>query len=109
MTQRLLGLKEAAELLQIYEDELEELVEKGIVPAYRIGGCFIRFKQEDLEKVSPRIKKTRKDGDRIFTQQLSLPGFKERVIDFFYRNTIYLILIILGVMAVLSVVVRHPR
>lgn len=53
---RLLNLNEAAEFLEITEDNLRKLAENGKIPAYKVGGIFLRFKLEQLEALKSEVK-----------------------------------------------------
>lgn len=57
----LLNLSEAAQFLNISEDELRLLAEVGKIPAYKIGGVFLRFKLEQLSEVKTGIREKLND------------------------------------------------
>lgn len=46
---KLLNSREAAEFLEISEEEVSDLVAEGTIPAYKIGGEFLRFRKQQLE------------------------------------------------------------
>ncbi|MFH1856421.1 MAG: helix-turn-helix domain-containing protein [Candidatus Omnitrophota bacterium] len=48
---KFLNLSEAAEFLGIDEEELRILAEEGKVPAYKVGGIFLRFKLDQLSGI----------------------------------------------------------
>ena len=50
MHDKLLNIKEVAEYLGVSEDGIRELVAKGEMPAYKVGGLLLRFKKEQIEQ-----------------------------------------------------------
>ena len=48
MSDKLLTLKEAAECLRLSEKEIRDLVSEGKIPAYHVGGMYLRFKEENI-------------------------------------------------------------
>ena len=101
MHERLLNLKEASDFLDIHEEELEGLVSKKVIFAYKVGGRFVRFKKEDLEKIKPTVKKTVLDKTRIFTQDYQSLKTQDKFREFIYANGIYLLVIVFGISAFL--------
>ena len=83
MRERLLTTREASQLLGISEKEIIELANQGKIPAYRVGGEFLRFRQEEILKIKNKFKKA------------SSYSWREKVSDFFYFNDFYIISLIL--------------
>lgn len=89
MTEKLLTTQGAARFLNISEQELENLAASGKIPSYRIGGKFLRFKEQDIL--------------RFKTNEKALPtpplraraGLIEKIADFLYFNDFYIISIII--------------
>jgi len=97
---KLLTIREAALILGISEQEVIDLAESGELPAYKVGGVYLRFKREQLEE----FKKTHKPlSDTEITSQR--PSFKERVSDFLYFYDFY-ILTILIIILMLVIIFR---
>lgn len=71
MPEKLLSIKEVAEYLKVSEDEVKRLVDIGEIPAYRIGGTFLRFRREHLDAI-------KNDIDEIETQE---PEHAKPVLD----------------------------
>lgn len=95
---QLLNLKEAAELLEISEEEMEHFVADGKIPAYKIGGQFMRFKRGQLEALRARIKIIRRQAVPI--EKITLSGaqgnnsrytFWDRLRNFFELNDFYIL------------------
>lgn len=90
MTEKLLTLKEAAECLGLSEEEVRSLVEKGEIPAYQIGGMYLRFKEEQILSLKPRYSKgisTRSKKEDSSGKE----SFISKVEDFFYFSNFYII------------------
>lgn len=118
MPEKLLTIREVAEHLKVSEDEVKRLVDIGEIPAYRIGGSFLRFRKEQLDaiqreidevetsepekKAAPHLDKRGKpahfytDLERDIKRKEPVTrqydySFAERVRDFFYFNDFYII------------------
>ncbi len=50
MAEKLLTIREVAQKLGITEREVMELAESGNLPAYKVGGVYLRFKQEQVDE-----------------------------------------------------------
>lgn len=80
---KLLSPKEASQILGIEESYLIQLAEEGKIPAYKIGGTYLRFRKDQLN----HFKK-----NSFFSQKQDLPsGLIERFKDFFYFYDFYLL------------------
>jgi len=79
-------------MLGVSEKEVLDLAESGKIPAYKIGGVYLRFKPEQIDEfrkffnVSPAYNKTNAPSQY---------SFKDRLGDFFYFNDFYLLAILL--------------
>ena len=100
MPEKLLTLKEASELLDISEDEVSAFVEKGELPAYRIGGRFLRFRQEQIEAIRREIprkafqKPLKRDTSETEREKAYLAKSQsplDKIADFFYFNDFYIV------------------
>ncbi len=88
MTSKLLTIREAANYLNVTEKEVVDLAESGVIPAYKVGGVYLRFKKEQLDLVKDKIKPNQ--------SLVSIEGtFTERVRDFIYHNDFYIFSLIL--------------
>ena len=74
-------------ILGISEKEVLDLAESGKIPAYKIGGVYLRFKPDQIEEFRRKIDTTHLRKNNI-PQQRSL---KERISDFLYFNDFYLL------------------
>ncbi len=55
MSEKLLSIREAADHLKVSEEEVKRLVDIGEIPAYRIGGTFLRFRREQIDAIRNEI------------------------------------------------------
>ena len=115
MPEKLLTIREVAEHLNVSEEEVKRLVDIGEIPAYRIGGSFLRFRKEQLdairseidevegkepEKAKPVDKRGRPthtytDLERDIKRKEPIARqydytFSEKLRDFFYFNDFYI-------------------
>ena len=55
MPEKLLTIQEAARYLGLPEEEIKRLVDIGEIPAYKVGGTFLRFRKEHIDAIRPEI------------------------------------------------------
>lgn len=90
--QTLLNEKEAAQFLEIAEDKLKDLVRAKLIPAYMVGGAFLRFKKEELEVLRNMLGEKRALNDeRVFHQAFSRVKGAERFMEILRANDVYLL------------------
>ena len=81
--QKLLTVREVAHILRLTEKDVMDLAEDGSIPAYKVGGVYLRFKREQVEeyrrKVSPKATPAQP------------AAWKDRAADFFYFNDFYIV------------------
>ena len=80
---KLLTIREVAEELGVNEQEVIDLAKEGKMPAYKIGGVYLRFKPEHVQEAKKNISKPLKVKERV--------GLSERLGDFFYFNDFYIL------------------
>ena len=80
---KLLTVREAAEELGITEQEVIDLAGQGKIPAYKIGGIYLRFKSEHVQEAKQSISRA---GQKKFKV-----GRLQRLADFFYFNDFYIL------------------
>lgn len=117
MPEKLLSIKEVAEYLKLSEEEVKRLVDIGEIPAYKIGGTFLRFRKDQLDGIRSEIteieEKEPEHAKPVFDSQgrpshmytdlekdikIKEPliaqydyTMVERVRDFFYFNDFYIL------------------
>ena len=82
MMKRFVTPKEASDYLCISEEELNDLAAKRVIPIYKIGGIYSRFKVDDLEAY--RRKGVTKGVKNFRSNNM------DRIRDFFYFNDFYI-------------------
>lgn len=83
MEEKLLTAREASLILGISEKEVLDLTERGVIPAYKVGGVYLRFKAEQIEE----FKKQNLSALERPQEKISL---RERIRDFLYFNDFYI-------------------
>ncbi len=84
--EKLLTVREVSILLNISEKEVMDLAQAGVIPAYKVGGVFLRFKKDQVhdyqKSAHPSLTKV----------NLHKPTpLQERISDFFYFNDFYIL------------------
>lgn len=110
--EKLLTIREVASILGISEKKVMELAEKGSIPAYKVGGAYLRFKPKEVEQFKESFKRL-PDKVGSLRKEAWSPGdsasekysFKDRFSDFFYFNDFY-ILSILIIILLLVIIFR---
>lgn len=84
--ERFLTVRDVSLLLGVSEKEVMELAESGAIPAYKVGGVYLRFKREQVleykkhsKAVSPKL------------EPLKEYSLGDRLSDFFYFNDFYIL------------------
>lgn len=88
--EKLLTVREAAQILELTEKEIIELSESGQLPAYKVGGVFLRFKREQIEEYKKKILKSTFKRFHLLEYPL-----KERFYDFIHFNDFYILAILI--------------
>ncbi|HQP91846.1 MAG TPA: helix-turn-helix domain-containing protein [Candidatus Omnitrophota bacterium] len=88
MTSKLLTIREAAGYLNLTEKEIIDLSNAGDIPAYKVGGVYLRFKKEQLDLVKHKIKPNQ--------SLVTIEGNTfEKTKDFIYHNDFYFLSLII--------------
>ena len=133
MPEKLLTIKEVASYLKVSEDEVKRLVDIGEIPAYKIGGSFLRFRREHLDAIRSEISDIEK-GTPAPAKLIPSPSeksshpytelereikrrepitrqydytFVERIKDFFYFNDFYIVSFVI-IAVLLYVIFKKP-
>lgn len=110
LTEDFLSMKEAAEMLEIKEDELRGLVQKHQVPSHNVAGAFLRLKKKDVEELKIKWRIERElfpKHERFFAHGTTVAraGLWSKLADFWYFNDFYIlcsVLIMLLLYTILS-------
>jgi excisionase family DNA binding protein len=96
--EKLLTIRDVSVILGISEKEVVDLAETGSIPAYKVGGIYLRFKQEQIEA----FKKSRKPLARQAKASQKY-SFKDKVSDFFYFNDFYILSVLLIILILIII------
>lgn len=107
--EKLLTIREVSLILGISEQEVIELAQQGKIPAYKIGGVYLRFKREQIEEFKKR--KIKPDLPKNTPLDAGEPkpleaGFKDKIKDFFYFNDFYILAILL-ILLIVAIILRR--
>jgi excisionase family DNA binding protein len=80
--EKLLTVREVSLMLGLSEKEVLDLAENGSIPAYKLGGLYLRFKRQQVEEYWKKSKKA-----LAKSQKYSL---KDRIFDFYSFNDFYI-------------------
>ncbi|OGB82568.1 MAG: hypothetical protein A2535_14555 [Burkholderiales bacterium RIFOXYD2_FULL_59_8] len=100
MAEKLLTIREVAYALSLSEKEVIDLSEEGKIPAYKVGGLYLRFQKDQIDQYKVKI-------DTV-THRVSIKPqftFSERLKDFFYFYDFYLLSGIL-IAILLAIIIR---
>jgi excisionase family DNA binding protein len=92
-TEKLLTKEEVADFLNVSQEEVEELAKTGRLPAYNVGGMFLRFRKSQVEEFRKKLMEhSRRPGEESGQPRSGPEGtFLERIKDFFYFYDFYII------------------
>ena len=92
---KLLTIREVSQELGITEGEVIDLAEQGTIPAYKIGGVYLRFKPEHVKEAKKKISKSVQVENRV--------GVVEKLQDFFYFNDFYFAAFLIIILMILII------
>jgi len=98
--EKLLTVREVSLLLSISEKEVMDLAESGLIPAYKVGGVYLRFKREQVQEYQRSF---RSPVDKHAASQKNT--FADSFSDFFYFNDFYILAASL-IIILLAVILR---
>lgn len=103
MAEKLLTIREVSQALSISEKEVITLAESGEIPAYKVGGMYLRFRPEQVESYRKKtLVQSKKD------KESEEPSADDKLKDFFYFNDFYIFSIII-ILVVLFFILRGYR
>ena len=102
MSEKLLTIKEVCQYLSLSEEDLRKLVDRGEIPAYRLGGTILRFRKDQIDRIKAKgIPKISKVEEEVLT--IASEGRLERWKDFLYFNDFYIFSAIIIVILLISI------
>jgi len=83
--EKMLTVRDVSVMLGISEKAVLDLAETGVIPGYKIGGLYLRFKKEQVEQY-------RKNQSHLHPKSAKAEsvGIRSRIQDFFYFNDFYI-------------------
>ena len=107
--EHLLDVHEAAEMLDVSEAELWDLVHEHKVPTHNIAGAFLRFRKQDIEelKIKWRIQRELFPEKEPFFSHHNIvqpPTLLDKVRDFWYFNDFYVVCSLVAVVLVYFII-----
>jgi len=87
--EKFLTVRDAASILGVSEKEVVDLVEKGTLSAYKIGGIYLRFKKEQIQEFKKHSHPSLPKPEPAVDYPVS-----DRFNDFFYFNDFYIVAVI---------------
>jgi excisionase family DNA binding protein len=85
MSEKLLTIREVSSTLGLTEKQVIDLAEEGTIPAYKVGGVYLRFKREQIDEYKKVLRASRTP------QKAGLIAVTDAIKDFFYFNDFYLL------------------
>jgi len=96
--EKLLTVRDVSIILGISEREVVDLAESGAIPAYKVGGVYLRFKKEQVQEY-----KKSKSSLSPKTETGHEHSFEDKVSDFFYFNDFYILTILVIILLLLII------
>jgi excisionase family DNA binding protein len=93
--EKLLTVREVSQILNLTEREVMDLAENSLIPAYKVGGVYLRFKRAQVEEYRKKI------HSNVNIRNES--SFSERIFDFFYYNDFYIFSLLLIILMLLVI------
>jgi len=100
--EKLLTVRDVAAILGISEKEVLDLSENGSIPAYKVGGVYLRFRSDQIEAFRRSFKAAGGSSRSKITGEYSL---REKISDFFYFNDFYILSALL-ILLILLIIFR---
>ena len=112
--EKLISLHDAADILELSEEELRRFVAEGKIPAYRIGGEYLRFRNSQVDALRSRIRILKHQSVPILDirpaqKEEKKAGYSllDRIKDFAYFNDFYILAFVLIVLLVAVILLRR--
>lgn len=110
--EKLLTVREVSLILGVSEKEVVDLAEEGKIPAYKVGGVYLRFKREQIEEFKKKFipsvhkNKTLSKQPRVSSADTK-NSLKDSLRDFFYFNDFYILSILIILLMLLIILHRY--
>jgi excisionase family DNA binding protein len=87
--EKMLTVREVSIMLGVSEKAVLDLTENGVIPGYKVGGVYLRFKQEQVEQYKKNQSHLKPKAAKGESESLG-----SRIHDFFYFNDFYIFALI---------------
>jgi len=87
--EKMLTVRDVSIMLGVSEKDVLDLTDNGTLPGYKVGGVYLRFKQEQVEQY-----KKKQGLLKPKAAKEELVGLGSRIQDFFYFNDFYIFALI---------------
>ena len=91
--EKMLTVRDVAIMLGVSEKDVLDLTEQAVIPGYKVGGVYLRFKKEQVLQYKNKqslLKPKETKGE--------VDGLGSRIGDFFYFNDFYIFALIFVVL-----------
>lgn len=112
--EKLLTVRDVSLILGISEKEVIDLTEKKLIPAYKVGGIYLRFKREQIEEFrksfkpsSYRIVPSSTDSWASRNFRSEKYSAKDRLSDFFYFNDFYILSLLIVLLLLVLILQKY--
>ncbi len=99
--EKLLTIREVSQILNISEKEVVDFAENGSIPAYKVGGVYLRFRRAQIEEFRIRFKSPAQGNSQDNASPKYL--FRERLSDFLYFNDFYILAFLIIILIVVII------
>ena len=98
--EKLLTIRDVAIILGVSEKEVIVLAESGQLPAYKIGGVYLRFKRGQVEEFRRQLLGSSSDENKKIS-------WREKINNFLYLNDFYILSVLLIALILLIIFRGH--
>ncbi len=107
-----LSVREAAEMLEISEDELRLLAHEHKIPSHNIAGVFLRLKKKEVEDLKNKWRIGRHDlfpagHEHALPEAVEKLSLREKLTDLWYFNDFYILCSVIIVVLLYLIVVSQ--
>lgn len=109
LKEEFLTVHEAAEMLEITEEELRGMIHRREIPTHNVAGVFLRLKKKEVEEVKNRWRIERelfpgKEEHFSHHHTFQKPTIADKLADFWYFNDFYIVCSVLIVALVTFII-----
>jgi excisionase family DNA binding protein len=87
--EKMLTVRDVAILLGVTEKDVLDLTESGLIPGYKVGGVYLRFKKEQVDQYQKNQSHLKPDPAKVASGNIA-----DNIHDFFYFNDFYIFALI---------------